>query len=107
MNKFALSDKSKVKESKDTIIQENIFKFIETSLRNGSSTEDVEQVLVQLYSKEFLLSKQVYGNALEEVRKKAASRPTPRQVEDEVESKPKPLFCEDTVIPCKPLQLGS
>ncbi len=85
----------------NAIIQGVVQDFIENSSRSGASREAIEAELRELYSKDLLVSNDMYQWALKEVESsvpadKGASTESSSSP-DEAKSSTPPLFCKDTL----------
>lgn len=85
-------------DSKTVLVKGIIEDFIKRSTQSSISKEEIKKSLFSVYGTELLLSKEVYGWALEKVAStpSVAVKSSPDSPEEDKEIE-KPLFCEDTV----------
>ncbi len=87
-------------ESRNTLIQGAVQDFIENCSRSGASRQAIEAELRELYSKDLLVSNDMYQWALKEVESSVAAdkgASTESSSSDDAKSSAPPLFCKDTL----------
>lgn len=86
-------------EYKIGLLQEAVQDFIENSLKSGTNKESIEAELLELYSKDLLVSNDVYQWALKEVEGSTPTTkgPTSAPASTDDAERSLPLFCKDTL----------